>query len=187
MPFDIINLYEIINRQGDLTLDNMCYKIKTGLGRIRTVLIAVLIATVAFVFTSCGGEGYPEIKIDAVKMANAIIKGVEFETNMQQINRDSISAFMDIPEADSAYLFMGAGEKADGFGVFVFDSKDDAQDGEKAVNDYLKDLGDSFSRYIPEETDKVKNHSLVIRKGRNLVFAVTADDENAKELIEGIF
>jgi hypothetical protein len=114
----------------------MCYKIKTGLGRIRTVLIAVLIATVAFVFTSCGGEGYPEIKIDAVKMANAIINGVEFETNMQQINRDSISAFMDIPEADSAYLFMGAGEKADGFGVFVFDSKDDAQDGEKAVNDY---------------------------------------------------
>lgn len=187
MPFDIINLYKIINRQGDLTLDNMCYKIKTGLGRIRTVLIAVLIATVAFVFSSCGGEVYPEIKIDAVKMANAIINGVEFETNMQQINRDSISAFMDIPEADSAYLFMGAGEKADGFGVFVFDSKDDAQDGEKAVNDYLKDLGDSFSRYIPEETDKVKNHSLVIRKGRNLVFAVTADDENAKELIEGIF
>ncbi len=155
--------------------------------RLRTAFFALLITAVIFVFTGCGGESYPEIKIDAAKMANAVITDVEFETKMQQINRDSISAFMDLPEADSAYMFMGAGEKADCFGVFVFNTKDDSKDGEKAVNSYLKDLEDSFSRYIPEETDKVKNHSLVIRKGRNLVFAVTADDENAEEVINGIF
>lgn len=153
----------------------------------KNIVVAILIVTMVLLSFGCGGESYPEIKIDAAGMATAILNDVNFETEMQQINRDSISAFIDLPQMDSAYMFMGSGEKADSFGVFVFDSKDDAKAGEKAVEDYLKDLGDSFSRYIPEETDKVENHSIVIRNGRNLVFAITADDENAEEVINGFF
>jgi hypothetical protein len=177
----------IIIKRGDVNVKELIFANKKGVGRMRRFFLTVLIFAVVFVFCGCGGGGYPEIKIDAAKMANAIINGVDFESNMQQINKDSISAFIDLPGADPAYMFMGAGEKADSFGVFVFDSESDSKDGEKAVKEYLKDLGDSFSRYIPEETDKVENHSLVIRKGRNLVFAVTADDENAEEIIEGVF
>ena len=154
---------------------------------LRIILFMILFAAVVCCASGCGGEDYPEIKIDAVKMANAIIDNVDFESKMQQISRDSISNFIDLPEADSAYMFMGAGEKADCFGVFVFNSKNDAKDGEKSVNNYLKDLGDSFSKYIPEETDKVENHSLVIRKGRNLVFVVSPDEESAGETVNAVF
>ena len=84
---------------------------KKGVGRMRRFFLTVLIFAVVFVFCGCGGGGYPEIKIDAAKMANAIINGVDFESNMQQINKDSISAFIDLPGADPAYMFMGAGEK----------------------------------------------------------------------------
>ena len=152
-------------------------------------ILAFLVLTVCVICcaSGCGGEDYPEIKIDAVKMANAIIDNVDFESEMQQIARDSISNFIDMPEPDSAYMFMGAGEKADSFGVFVFNTKDDAKEGEKSVKNYLKDLGDSFSKYIPEETEKVENHSVVTRKGRNLVFVISPDEESAGEVVDSVF
>ena len=112
---------------------------------MRRFFLTVLIFAVVFVFCGCGGGGYPEIKIDAAKMANAIINGVDFESNMQQINKDSISAFIDLPGADPAYMFMGAGEKADSFGVFVFDSESDSKDGEKAMRVLFKNTGSAIS------------------------------------------
>lgn len=160
---------------------------KTGDRVMRFMLCVVLMIAVICCFAGCGGEDYPEIKIDAAKMATAIIDNVDFESQMQQISRDGISNFMALPDTDSAYMFMGSGEKADSFGVFVFNSKDDAKDGEKAVKDYLKDLGDSFSKYIPEESDKVENHSLVMRKGRNLVFVVSPDEEAAETVVSAVF
>ncbi len=154
---------------------------------IRSTICVILMITVICLFGGCGGDKYPEIKIDAAKMATAIIDNIDFESQMQQISREGISNFIALPDTDSAYMFMGAGEKADSFGVFVFNSKNDAKDGEKAVKDYLKDLGDSFSKYIPEESDKVENHSLVIRKGRNLVFVVSPDEEAAETVVNAVF
>ena len=63
-------------------------------------ILAFLVLTVCVICcaSGCGGEDYPEIKIDAVKMANAIIDNVDFESEMQQIARDSISNFIDMPE-----------------------------------------------------------------------------------------
>lgn len=154
---------------------------------MRVMICVALIFAVTCCFTGCGGEDYPEIKIDAAKMATAIIDNIDFESQMQQISREGISNFIALPDADSAFMFMGSGEKADSFGVFVFNTKNDAKDGEKAVKDYLKDLGDSFSKYIPEESDKVENHSLVMRKGRNLVFVVSPDEEAAETVVSAVF
>ena len=189
MPaFDIISVNDIcITAGGKIILksDNNFSKIRKQ--TLRAIIAPVLMAVMVFFAAGCGGDDYPEIKIDAAKMANAIVENVDFESRMQQISREGITNFIDLPETDSAYMFMGSGEKADSFGVFVFNTKDDAKTGEKAVKDYLKDLGDSFSKYIPEETDKVENHSLVVRKGRNLVFVVSPDEEAAGEVVEGIF
>ena len=154
---------------------------------IRTVLSAVLMITVFFTFTACGGSKYANVKIDAAKMANAIIEEIDFDSNLQQVGRDNISTFIPMEGTESAYMFMGEGSHADSFGVFVFESEKAAKDGEKAVNEYLGELEDSFSKYIPEEAEKVSEHSLVIREGRNLVFTVSPDEEAYEEVIMRIF
>ena len=152
MPaFGIMSVNDIcITAGGKITVksDNNFSKIRKQ--TLRVIITAALMTAMVFFAAGCGGENYPEIKIDAAKMANAIVENVDFESRMQQISREGISNFIDLPETDSAYMFMGSGEKADSFGVFVFNTKNDAKSGEKAVKDYLKDLGDSFSKYIPE-------------------------------------
>ena len=44
---------------------------------LRIILFMILFAAVVCCASGCGGEDYPEIKIDAVKMANTIIDNVE--------------------------------------------------------------------------------------------------------------
>lgn len=154
---------------------------------LKTLLAAVLIITVFFAFTACGGSKYADVKIDAAKMANGLISEIDFESNLQQVGNDNITTFIPMEGYESGYMFMGEGSHADSFGVFVFSDEKAAKDGEKAVNEYLKELEDSFSKYIPEEADKVKEHSLVIREGRNLVFTVSPDEEACEEVIMRIF
>ena len=156
--------------------------------KLRTVLLLVLMVAVISCFTGCGGGSkYSEFKIDAEAMAKTIIDEVIFDTQLQQVKKESVSTFIPMPEAEQAYMFMGSGEKADSFGVFVFKDEDDAEDGEKAIEEYIKELGDSFSRYIPEEADKAENQSQIIRKGPNVVFIICEDVSEATEVIERVF
>lgn len=154
---------------------------------LKKILAAVLIITVFFTFTACGGSKYADVRIDAAKMANAIIDEVDFDSNLQQVSKDNISMFIPCEGVDSEYMFMGEGTHADCFGVIVFSDEKAAKEGEKVIKDYLKEVGDSFSKYIPEEAEKVDNHSLVIREGRNLVFTVSPDEEAAEEVIMRVF
>ncbi len=151
---------------------------------INRIIAAVLCFAVAFCVSGCGGE--TEYNIDPETMANSILEGISFDADMQQIRNDSIGTFVELPEDRTGYMFMGDGSHSDSFGVFKFNSSDDAKTGEKAIKGYLKEVEDSFSRYIPEEAEKVKNHSVIIRKGANLVFVVS-NDEEAESKIEQFF
>ncbi|MBO5994496.1 MAG: DUF4358 domain-containing protein [Firmicutes bacterium] len=121
--------------------------------------------------------------MDPKGMSNNILESLDFDTDMTQVKKKAITTFIDLPEPFEGYMFMGDGAHADTFGVFAFASEDDSKDGEKAVKNYLKELEESFKRYIPEEADKVSNHSYLVRKGNNVVFVVSSDEEMAEEIV----
>ncbi|MBR6473366.1 MAG: DUF4358 domain-containing protein [Firmicutes bacterium] len=148
---------------------------------IMMLIMTVLCVAVVFCMSGCGGS--TEWTMNTQEMAKNILDSVQFDTDMKQVKANSISTFMELPENYKGYMFMGDGSHSDCFGVFRFETEDDGKTAEKAIKKYLGELQDSFKRYIPEEADKVKSHSLVVRKGRNVVFVVCPDETQAEEII----
>ncbi len=150
---------------------------------LNVIITTVICLSVAFCVTGCGGETENKVSMDPEALANYILNNVQFDADMEQVRKDSIGTVVELPEDRTGYMFLGDGSHSDGFGVFTFSSDGDAKTAEKSIKSYLKEVEDSFSRYIPEEADKVKNHSFIIRDGADLIYVISKD-ENAEDLVK---
>lgn len=148
---------------------------------LKIIPFAVICVAVIFCVIGCGSDS--SWYMDPQEMANNIINEVDFDADMLQVRSEAVNTFIDMPAMEKGYMFMGDGSHSDGFGVFVFADEKDAKDAEKAIKKYLGEVEDSFKAYIPEEADKVSSHSLIIRKGANVVYVVCPDETKAEEVI----
>ncbi|MBQ5441509.1 MAG: DUF4358 domain-containing protein [Firmicutes bacterium] len=152
---------------------------------VKFLLMAVLMVSVVFCMSACGSSKVWTMNLQ--EMANGILDSVQFDAEMKQVKADSVSNFIELPENWKGYMFMGDGSHSDCFGVFRFNDESDGKSGEKAIKKFLDELEDSFKRYIPEEADKVKSHTYLERKGKNVVFVVSPDEEKAEEVVSAGF
>ena len=154
---------------------------------LKLIITAVVCLAIVFCFTGCGGGG-KHWAMDPKGMTKNILQSIDFDSDMKQVKKKAVATYIDLPEPYEGYMYMGDGSHADTFGVFAFASEGDSKDAEKAVKSYLKELEDSFSRYIPEEADKVANHTYTVRKGNNVIFIVSSDEEAAEKVVlEGLY
>ncbi len=160
----------------------------------RTKNIIIIVMTVILVITSVTLSGcdktvntpkeYKEYEMDVRGVTNIILKEVKFESEMFQVNNDTISTFIELPEIEQGYMFLGNGTKSDCFGVFKLAPESEMTEAVEAAEIFLSDFAESYRAYIPAETEKIENHSFILERGSYLVFAVTNDDENAKKIID---
>ena len=161
----------------------MVFENKKVLKRVITVALLVLAMAV---FAGCGGAKGP-FDLDSVSLANSLVEDVSYESELMQVNADSVSSFLTLPEYKEGYFFIASGACTDCFGVFEFTDDEAAISAEDAVKMYFKDLADAYEKYDPEEANKVSDKNVLMRKANILAFCVTDDNDNAKELIKAAF
>ena len=154
--------------------------------KIRSIVIVAIILAIAVIVTGCGEEKGP-FDIDSVALANSLVSDVSYDGEMLQVNADSVSSFLDIPEYKEGYLFIASGAHSDCFGVFEFSDEEAAQAAEETVKLYFQDLADAYEKYDPKEANKVSEKSVLMRKYNVLAFCVTEDNENAESIIKDAF
>lgn len=150
------------------------------------IIIAVLIALLVL-FTACGNEPKGPYDLDTAGLANSLVTDVEYEGEMLQVNADSVSTFLAIPDYREGYLFIASGASSDCFGVFEFRDEELAKAAEETVELYFKDLADAYEKYDPEEANKVSEKAVLKRKSNVLAFCVTDDNETAETIIDTAF
>ncbi len=154
---------------------------------VYVILIAALIAVMLF-FTGCGGDSSKgPLDMDSVALASSLVKDVNYEGELLQVNIESVNSFLDIPEYREGYFFIASQATTDCFGVFEFKDAELAKAAEEAVELYFRDVADAYEKYDPEEANKVSEKSVLIRKENLLAFCVTDDNENAESIIKAAF
>ena len=145
--------------------------------RSKFIVIAVVLIALLMLFSGCGDSAKGPYDLDTAGLANSLVTDVAYEGEMLQVNAESVSTFLDIPDYREGYLFIASGASSDCFGVFEFRDDELAKAAEETVELYFKDLADAYEKYDPEEANKVSEKAVLKRKYNVLAFCVTDDNE----------
>ena len=120
--------------------------------------------------------------VDMEQLAQEIIKGVSFETELSVIDNAVAEGMVELSQQSKMVLYMGSGSYSDELLLITSPDETAAEKDQDAVEEHLKDMRTSFESYIPEQAKKISD-AVIIRSGCYVVACVTDDSENAKKII----
>ncbi len=147
----------------------------------KTGMLAALAAIL--LMTGCGNSAKT---IDAKSLAESLTKEISYEDTLENVDEDTISMYIEVPEDVESVMYMGSGATAEE--VAVFTAKDSSAAGEtlKKVQEHLDDQTASFKAYKAEEVKRVAD-AVLKQEGNYVVLCVSGDSGRAKEIIEEAF
>lgn len=132
------------------------------------------------------GCGRSVKEIDAAALAQSLTNEVSFDDEMENVDDDTISMYIDVPENIESVMYMGSGETAEEVAVFTAEDENAAGEMLENVKSHLDDQIASFKAYKAEEVKRVEE-AVLEQKGKYVILCVSADSSKAKELIEEAF
>ena len=145
-----------------------------------------LITALAAGMILLAGCGSTQKDIDASALAKSLVSDITYDDQLEQIDEDDVSVYIDVPEKVNTIMYMGSGSTAEEVAVFTAPDEETARTTEENVQSFLDDQSDSFEKYIPEETKRISN-AVLEQKGKYVVLCVSGDSDQAKEIIEKAF
>lgn len=145
-----------------------------------------LFAILAAGMLLAAGCGSSAKTIDAEGLAKTLTTDIIYEDTLEQVDEDTVSMSISLPEGVESVMYMGSGSTAEEVGVFTAPDTDTAKETMEEVQSFLDDQADSFEDYIPEETKRIGN-AVLEQKGNYVILCVSGDSDAAKEIIEEAF
>jgi hypothetical protein len=148
-------------------------------------LFALLTAGVLFV-AGCGSSAKIIDAAAAAALAKDLSTEITYEDTLEEVDADTVSMYIDLPENVESVMYMGSGATAEEVGVFTAPDEDTAKETLESVQSHLDDQTDSFQDYKPEEAKRVGN-AVLEQKGNYVILCVSGDPDTAKDIIEEAF
>ena len=145
-----------------------------------------LITALAAGMILLAGCGSTQKDIDVSALAKSLVSDITYDDQLEQIDEDDVSVYIDVPKKVNTIMYMGSGSTAEEVAVFTAPDEETARTTEEKVQSFLDDQSDSFDKYIPEETKRISN-AVLEKKGKYVVLCVCGDSDKAKEIIEKAF
>jgi hypothetical protein len=145
--------------------------------------VLAILAAGAFLLAGCGST---EKTIDAAALAETLTTDISYDDELELVDDDDVSMYIDLPEGVESVMYMGSGSTAEEVAVFTAADSDTAGETLESVQSYLDDQADSFEDYLPEEAKRVGN-AVLEQKGNYVILCVSGESDTAKDLIEEAF
>lgn len=141
------------------------------------------VLAVILLMTGCGNSAKT---IDADALARSLTKEISYDDELESVDADTISMYIEVPEGVESVMYMGSGATAEE--VAVFTAKDAQTAGEtlKKVQEHLDDQTASFKAYKAEEAKRVAD-AVLKQKVNYVILCVSGNSDKANEIIEEAF
>ncbi len=142
---------------------------------MKKLLVLVLAAAMLLTLCACGSKETP---INASKLADELLAGITFESEMTAISEEQIGFMMaEMPVKFTAAGYGATGSTAEEIIVVKCESNDDATLVENSVAAHLKELTDQANKYDPAAVARIEGAA--VSNANNCVVLVIADDTSA--------
>lgn len=132
---------------------------------------------------SCGGN-INQTEIDINSLGGYIAQNASFSEELEPVSSDSALMSFGIEASGiDAVEYATSSAVAEIFAAFKVQNSEDIAIVQKAVQDKIDYLKESYASYGPKEVPKIES-AVVITRGNCVVFCISADNTQAKELIE---
>lgn len=151
---------------------------------MKRIRILALVLTLVLLLASCGAGKYDSLEIDPAALCSELIaaEGL-FTDEMIVLNaKDSTAMYSGISSAEGACA-CGIGAYAEEIAVLKCADAEDAKGACAVMSSYCTAQKVTFSTYAPAEVEKL-NSAVIVTYGPYVVYAVTADNERAADLID---
>ncbi len=143
------------------------------------VLLAVL---TAFLFCSCGNNQPKDI--DIIALGGYVKNNVAFSEEIEEVDSSVALTNFGLDETEfEAVEYATSSAVAEVFAAFKGNSAEDTAVITEAVQNRIDYLRESYSSYGPQEVPKIES-AVVITQGNCVIFCISADNSQAKALIE---
>lgn len=123
-------------------------------------------------------------EIDTAKLAEEALKQITFDTELTQMEDSVVESMITTAEEDTeVILYMGEGTCADELMIVKVQDEKNIDSEIKSVQQHLSDMQQSFQDYLPKEAKKIDD-TVILQREKYIVVCVTADADNAKNVIE---
>ena len=157
-----------------------------GKRRVRAALRAVAVCLMLICTAACASCGKGEFSVNVDEAVSYILENGGFESEMQEIDADSLSILYTITEGTQVKAYVAGGSLADELVVFTAADKAGADQMLANVKDHIDERKDLFADYAPDEVTKLSK-ACVKQRGQYVVVCVSGDSDKALEAIEKYF
>lgn len=120
--------------------------------------------------------------LDVNALVQKVEKEVQFESKLEKLDDSVASGMVKTASGTGLQIYLGNGTYADELIVMTGKSEKDAKENQQNVKKHFEDMKKSFEDYLPKEANKI-DKAVIIRCGSYIIACVTADYENAKDVI----
>ena len=85
------------------------------------------IATLAAGMILLAGCGSTQKEIDAAALAKSLVSDITYDDQLEQIDEDDVSVYIDVPKKVNTIMYMGSGSTAEEVAVFTAPDEDTAR------------------------------------------------------------
>lgn len=148
---------------------------------------SVLLLLVFALLCAAGcGEKQKTYEINPQEMTAEVLEKVRFASELQELDRDSLSVMYTIEEGIEVCAYVAGGALADEFIVFTAADETAANKMLTNVKTHIAERSELFADYAPAEVVKLKK-AYTLQKGKYVIVCITDDIENAKSVINQHF
>ncbi len=146
---------------------------------IKRFSAVILVITLMFTAFGCGGKDFSDES--AMALVDEVLESVEFQQELTELPETLLGSSYDLIDGVDALAY-SAGYPADRFAIFKADDAKKLPEISKMLENKAQELIDTYSSYDTSQVGKLEN-AIIETKGNYVIFIVTDDYENAKNIV----
>lgn len=161
---------------------------KCGMHSTKKIFFTILTTLLAagLLFAAGCKEETAQPEIDPAKLTSDVVANVEFASEMQELDKDSLAITYTIEEGVSVSAYIAGGALSDEIVVFTAPEENAAKKMLENAKAHIAERIELFADYAPAEVAKLEK-AYTIQKGKYVVVCITDDIDNAKTVIDRYF
>lgn len=152
---------------------------------MKKFIVLLLAVVILLSFASCGGNS---AEIDTAALSAEVLAADLFEDQLFAITEKNVNDIVGVDTANCASFeyYMGTGVTGEEFGLFVCNSKKDAENLKAQLETHQAEFEAQYADYAPEYVPVIKG-AIIRQEGNYVLYLAAKDDRQAKTIADKYF
>ena len=156
---------------------------KTGTRTFFKAAAAFAVSAALCAFAAGCEKKKQDVIINIDDTAKSILDGVEFDDELEKLDREAVKYLYGIDDTIAAAVYTGSGATAEEIAVFDAGTDEEGEKMLKTVEKHVEEQIESYKNYVPSEVARLEK-AVIVRSGRYVMLCVTDDDGAAKGIMD---